>query len=865
MQYEDFTIRISSGTGTRYRVYINCPAASGESILELPFELGDLAGALAGVAQTVRGEPGGAGVRELEPVDDEERPAHDPTADFGVRLYRALFQGAVQSMLDQSLGAIRTRADTGLRIRLEMDLRGEGMKEVASLPWELMRREPTDVPLSVSKRTTLVRALDVMQPANPVAFEPPLSILVIIANPSGTAPLNLEAEKKRIRDSWGKLAGVEVHFVKPQVQAIMDACADKNFHVIHYMGHGGFDARTGEGILYLEHPDGSPDALGAEQLKAIFLDEQDSLRLVFLNACKTAVSTAQAELDPFAGIATMLIEVGVPAVVAMQFPITDDAAVRFADTFYRRLVRGQPVDTAVAEGRKSLWVERSGRSEWATPVLFMRSKDGALFSSAIRRDAAGRADWEMPSQTGIMPAMSAPPSLAGDRPADQPPASAPTGASAATQTGQPAGRTTGPARDQSPSAPASSAVRTSAPPARATKTAPEGATSATADDSLPGPADESGIRISRRALAIGGGVGALGLAAFLVWYNWPAPLLHPHVMRFTELPAALAVDDDPAPGALEVIDSLGTVAEAYLPGSLQSIAFHAEPPDVVTVNHAGLSLAFSVDGRREGTANVWAVGRRFDGQDIVTDTIEVMVGPTAEVAAIKALDAARAAAGDSTVSDRALRAMFADVGTNHAAALAALGRKDSVDLSIAELDSLIDLDAAAQRARSLGQSGQLTVDEERQALIAYLRKAMSVRMSRGPTASAYRTRADELQTSLKESGSVTTVAVCRSPADGSHCIPRCPAATANPDVRAPSNPRFYTVCYVRGDSGDPDMSVELRAPDGSTTTNAGRVSTQVSNGYRVSNPLQAGRPGDWQIRVLNAAGQLVWRSTFNVN
>ena len=849
MEYEDFAIRISSGTGRTYRVYINCPAASGESSLELPFELEELAGALAGVAQTVRGEPGTAGVRELEPVEDDAARMGDPTADFGVRLYRALFQGAVQSMLDQSLGAVRTKQDTGLRIRLEMDLRGAGMAEVASLPWELMRRDPTDVPLSVSKRTTLVRALDVMQPANPVPFEPPLNILVIIANPSGTAQLNLDVEKRRIRESWGQLPGVEVHFVKPHVQHIMDACADKNFHVVHYMGHGGFDARTGEGILYLEHPDGSQDPLGAEQLKAIFLDEQDSLRLVFLNACKTAVSTAQPELDPFAGIATMLIEVGVPAVVAMQFPITDDAAVRFADTFYRRLVAGQPVDTAVAEGRKALWVERSGRSEWATPVLFMRSKDGALFRSAIRRGQTGRADWEMASQTDLIPAVK-PPRVAGE---DRPDAGSAASPAAVSPTEQPATLvgTTATARGQGTPSPA-------APPP------PAGGTRVPSDSPSTGPTVDTGVRISKRALAIGGAVAVLGIAAFIVWRLWPAPLLHPHVMRFTELPAALSVNEQ-ASGTLEVVDSLGTIDETYLPGSLQSIAFHVDPPDVVTVNHAGLSLSFGLAGRREGDARIWAVGRRFDGQDIMTDTVSVVVGPTAEVAALKALDAARAAADADTITDRALRAMFADVATNHTAALASLGRTDSLNARIAALDTLVELDAAAERARSLGQTRQLTVDEERQALIAYLQRALIVRGSHGVTASGYRTRADELQASLVEYGSVTTVALCRSRPDGSHCVARCPAPSANTPVLAPSNPRFYTVCYVRGNSGDPDMSVELRAPDGSTTANAGRVSTQVSNGYRVSNPLQADRPGTWQIRVLNGAGRLVWRSTFEVN
>ena len=67
-----------------------------------------------------------------------------------------------------------------------------------------------------------------------------------------------------------------------------------------------------------------------------------------------------------------------PAVVAMQFPISDKAAIAFSETFYQRIAKGDPVDVAMAEGRKKLW----HLEEWATPVLFLRSKDGVLFEPA---------------------------------------------------------------------------------------------------------------------------------------------------------------------------------------------------------------------------------------------------------------------------------------------------------------------------------------------------------------------------------------------------------------------------------------------------------------------------------------------------
>jgi hypothetical protein len=77
-------------------------------------------------------------------------------------------------------------------------------------------------------------------------------------------------------------------------------------------------------------------------------------------------------------VAQTLIQQGVPAVVAMQFEITDRAAIAFSDDFYASLVLGLPVDVAVNEARKSIYAQPNA-TEWATPVLYLRSPDGVLF------------------------------------------------------------------------------------------------------------------------------------------------------------------------------------------------------------------------------------------------------------------------------------------------------------------------------------------------------------------------------------------------------------------------------------------------------------------------------------------------------
>jgi TPR repeat protein len=138
-------------------------------------------------------------------------------------------------------------------------------------------------------------------------------------------------------------------------------------------------------MLLLEEPDGRPHLVSGTVFATWLTDEP--LRLVFLNACKSGTTATTGSAHPFAGVASALIRGGVPAVVAMQFPITDDAATEFARTFYERIAQNFPVDGAVAEGRKALYSDEE-RAEWATPVLYLRGKDGRLFTPAAHKHAA---------------------------------------------------------------------------------------------------------------------------------------------------------------------------------------------------------------------------------------------------------------------------------------------------------------------------------------------------------------------------------------------------------------------------------------------------------------------------------------------
>jgi len=70
---------------------------------------------------------------------------------------------------------------------------------------------------------------------------------------------------------------------------------------------------------------------------------------------------------------------GIPAVVAMQYEISDEAAVTFAKGFYTAIAAQHPVEQAVTRARRAVKVARRNTLEWATPVLYLRSPQGAVF------------------------------------------------------------------------------------------------------------------------------------------------------------------------------------------------------------------------------------------------------------------------------------------------------------------------------------------------------------------------------------------------------------------------------------------------------------------------------------------------------
>lgn len=90
----------------------------------------------------------------------------------------------------------------------------------------------------------------------------------------------------------------------------------------------------------------------------------------------------------FERLAPAFIEEGIPAVLAMQYPMTHPYGQNFVDDFYRRLTRGQAIGEAVQAARHALGYGRQLNRHFGAPVLYMQSKvDCRLLSIGPAGDA----------------------------------------------------------------------------------------------------------------------------------------------------------------------------------------------------------------------------------------------------------------------------------------------------------------------------------------------------------------------------------------------------------------------------------------------------------------------------------------------
>jgi hypothetical protein len=394
MDYLDFELRFASDEAGSYSVTVlDAPGGDGCARLELSLSDPHLRSCLE-VMERPRGRPG-------SPVPGPSLSTAVQT--FGQALFTSLTQEkGLYACYHASLLEAQ-KAGKGLRLRLRF-----ANPELARLPWEYLY--DTEIKrgfLCLSKETPLVRHLELELPVEALTLKPPLRILGMVGAHAG---LGVAAEQQRMAQAVEHLTekgAVELVWVDGCTwRHLSNALRHGEWHIFHFIGHGGFNTKTGEGLILLEK-EGEAGALQhfpAGDL-ADLLAGHPPLRLAVLNSCEGARASAT---NLFSSTGATLAGRGIAAVVSMQYEISDRAAVEFSRTFYDSLADGEGVDAAVTESRQAIKMALGETVEWGTPVLHMRAKSGSLF----------RVDLQ--SALGLSPATAPPPppAIAAPRSAD---------------------------------------------------------------------------------------------------------------------------------------------------------------------------------------------------------------------------------------------------------------------------------------------------------------------------------------------------------------------------------------------------------------------------------------------------------------
>ena len=295
--------------------------------------------------------------------------------DVGRRLFDSAFTGSIASAYRTSMAVASER---GKSVQISLRLTAPGL---AALPWEALYDPETQTYLC--RKEPLVR--NVPAPYSPAALQlsPPLRVLAMISSPRGLPSLDIEDERERLEAALKPhldSGRVELHWLEDASwEGIHGKLLEREWHVLHFIGHGAYDTETDEGVLAFVGRDGRADYVAASSL-ADLLDEADPTpRLVVLNSCQ---SGAAGTSDLFSGTAAALAHSGIRAVAAMQFSISDIAAIAFARGFYTALAYGRGIDEAVRSGRIGILGIGRGTLEWVTPVLYLRGEDAHLFDMA---------------------------------------------------------------------------------------------------------------------------------------------------------------------------------------------------------------------------------------------------------------------------------------------------------------------------------------------------------------------------------------------------------------------------------------------------------------------------------------------------
>jgi tetratricopeptide (TPR) repeat protein len=317
-------------------------------------------------------------------------------AEIGCDLFSRIFQSN-EDARDLWATVRPSLSDTRVEI-------ATGVREAATIPWELIRDPKTDTPLALRAKAFVRASSQAAQsPYLPGKASGPIRILLVICRPERGDDVPFRSVASRLLKG---LSGADPEVVRlkllrpPTFEQLAHDLReakdrDEPYHVVHFDGHGAYgesDQRPGKhGHLMFENPklEDNVEPVGGPALGGLLAEA--NVPVLVLNACRSAhadppaapvrVGSApnpHAEVRVFGSLAQEIMDAGVAGVVAMRYNVFVETAAHFVADAYDALVRGQALGEAVSFGRKQLAAQplRSiafdpvRLEDWPVPVAF---------------------------------------------------------------------------------------------------------------------------------------------------------------------------------------------------------------------------------------------------------------------------------------------------------------------------------------------------------------------------------------------------------------------------------------------------------------------------------------------------------------
>ncbi|MFH1892951.1 MAG: CHAT domain-containing protein, partial [Candidatus Zixiibacteriota bacterium] len=304
-------------------------------------------------------------IRQLDITDKDPHGRIERLKTFGRKMYDKLFTPDIEKVWKEYL-------DTGVFLVLCLRIAPEA-EGLEVLPWETLNNGEEYISAGVN--TGMCRLpLDVSIQEELPPLQAPLRMFALISSPldlKENERLAIESEQELLLQAVNTPSGLgklQVDFEDEAKLAIIESEFEGGYQLFHYSGHG-IAPEDGGGLLLEDQAGKKKPVRISDFMQALRKGEKD-LRLAVISGCQTAKTMHTGQ---FQDLARGLVRRNVPAVIAMQFSISDAAGLAFAEKLYPEITEGEALVSAVSQCRRILLHSDHPfiQADAFTPVLFM--------------------------------------------------------------------------------------------------------------------------------------------------------------------------------------------------------------------------------------------------------------------------------------------------------------------------------------------------------------------------------------------------------------------------------------------------------------------------------------------------------------